>query len=94
VGLFDLLLLLAQIAIPGFLAIVAIVDWRAFSRARYLVLLALYAFFALAIGIDYYSSGSDPLVCVGSYFWILIAAFLHMRWRRLDRAKQETPPMT
>ena len=93
-GLFDLLFLLAQIAIPILLAIVAIRDWRPSRRARYLVLVGLYVFFALVISIDYYSSGSDLMVCIGSYFWILIAALLHMRWRRIDRAKQAKPPVS
>jgi hypothetical protein len=92
-GLFDLLLLLAQIAIPVVLAATAFADWRSLRRTRYLVLFALYSFFTLVIGADYYFNGSDPLVCFGSLFWVLVAALYHMRSRRIDRTPKAPPPI-
>jgi len=92
-SLLDLLFLLAQVAVPLFLAAVAIGDWRSFRRTRYLILTGLYAFFALAIAADYYAGSSDSLVCLGSYFWILIAALAHLRSRRIDRTGLPKPPV-
>jgi hypothetical protein len=94
VGAFDLILFVLQIAIPSLLAIVAILDWRQFRRARYLILLALYIFFALVVSADYWAASSDPIVCLASYLWVLVAALLHMRSRRIDRAKHTAPPAT
>jgi hypothetical protein len=93
-SLLDLLFLLAQVAIPFFLAAVAFGDWRSFRRTRYLVFTGLYVFFALAIAADYYAGSSDSLVCLGSYFWILIAAIIHLRSRRIDRTANPKPPAT
>jgi hypothetical protein len=91
-NLLDLLLLIAQIAVPLFLAAVAVTDWRSFHRTRYLLLAALYIFLALAIAGDYYYGSSGSMVCLGSYFWILLAALVHVRSRRIDRAQHPTPP--
>ncbi len=87
-GFFDALLLIVELSIPILLAVIAVLDWARHRRGRYLVLAALYAFFALALAADFFSTTSGgPFVCLSVVVWLLVLGFLHTRFRRADRSR-------
>ena len=92
-GLFDALLLIVELSIPISLAVIAALDWRRARRGRYLVLSALYAFFALVLLVDFFSTTSaGPIVCLSVVVWLLILGILHSRFRRGDRSRPTGTP--
>ncbi len=87
-GFFDALLLMVELSIPVLLAVIAVLDWRRHRRGRYLILAALYAFFALALVADFFSTTSGgPFVCLSVVVWLLVLGFFHWRFRRADRTR-------
>ena len=91
-GFFDALLLMVELSIPILLAVIAVLDWRRHRRGRYLVLAGLYAFFALALLADFFSTTSGgPFVCLSVVVWLVVLGFIHIRLRRADRNR---PPGT
>jgi len=87
-GFFDALLLTVELSIPILLAVMAVLDWRRYRRGRYLILGALYAFFALALLVDFFSTTSGgPFVCASVVVWLLVLGIIHSRFRRSDRSR-------
>ena len=86
-GFFDALLLIVELSIPILLAVLAVLDWRRARRGRYLVLGALYAFFALVLLVDFFTTAGGPFVCASVVVWLLILGIFHSRFRRSDRSR-------
>ncbi len=88
-GFFDALLLIVELSIPILLAVIAILDWVRHRRGRYLLLAALYAFFAVALLADFFSTTSGgTFVCLSVVAWLLVLGFFHWRFRRADRTRR------
>ena len=87
-GFFDALLLIVELSIPILLAVIAALNWRQARRGRYLVLSALYAFFALVLLVDFFSTTSGgPFACASVVVWLLVLGIFHARFRRADRSR-------
>jgi len=88
-GFFDALLLITELAIPILLAVIAILDWRRFSRGRYLLFGALYGFLALGLLADFFSATSGgSFVCLSAFVWLVVLGIIHNRSRRADLSRR------
>ena len=90
-GLFDVVLLLAIVAMPLLLAITSVQDWRHYHRGRYLVLSALFLFLAIGLASVFLAPSPDLTLCGGAYLLVLILWLFLARARRVDKSATPVP---